>query len=70
MKIERKTEIRKKVRSQIAGVMQADLDGDEFLMKEVWEDMADDAEMDVAKDEMRRILAFLRQPVNPLTVDG
>lgn len=70
MDISRKTEIREMVRAQVAYHVEVDLKGDEQLMKEVWEHMVDGEEVEVAKDELRRILAYLNQPVNPLVVDG
>ncbi len=65
---ERKMEIRKKVRSQLAMLVEGDVNGDEFLMKEVWEDMENDEEMVIARGELRRILAYLNEPPNVFTL--
>ncbi len=52
--------IRKMVRKQIIEAIQNDLDGDETLMKEVFEAMYDDLEQEVCYDEMRGVIETLK----------
>jgi len=54
-------EIRKAVRKQLAYHIQEDADGGEYLMKEVWEELADAREMEVATRELEEIAIFLRR---------
>lgn len=56
----RESQIRQAVREQIAGALQDDLDGGESIMKEVWEDCADDDEDAAAKDELAKIIRIVR----------
>lgn len=56
---ERESEIRKAVHHQIAGALQDDLDGGESIMKEVWEDCADEDEDAIAKDELAKIIKLV-----------
>ena len=53
---QRTKEIRKLVRAQIVYYIRQDLDGDELLMKEVWEELDGDREFVVAREEMVRII--------------
>jgi hypothetical protein len=57
----REKEIRDMVRDAIAYHVEIDLNGDEQLMKEVWEEMQTKKEFTVAKSELKVILAFLRR---------
>jgi hypothetical protein len=59
MKVERLNEIKKLVRKQISDAIQDDIDGDETIMKEVWEVLDDDDEYAVAHAEMSRIIEML-----------
>lgn len=52
--------IRKLTRGQIASVLAQDLDGDEQVMKEVWEECRTDDEVNAARAELTRIIAWLR----------
>lgn len=52
--------IAQRVRDQIANVLEDDLKGGEAIMKEVWERCLTDTDTEVACDELRRIIAWLR----------
>ena len=56
----RNTKIRKMLREQIAEVLRCDLDGDEQVMKEVWEQVESDDEDRIARDELARVIRWLR----------
>jgi hypothetical protein len=56
MNTQRMIVIRGAVRDQVINAIQADLDGGESLMKEVWELCEDDNEQKVAERECRRII--------------
>lgn len=55
----RAAEIRAMVRNAVIGAIQTDLDGDERLFKEVWEE-CDDIEKGIAENEARRCIAAIR----------
>ncbi len=52
--------VRRMVREQIAGAIEADLQGDESLMKEVFEQTRTKADRYECEVEMRRIVAWLQ----------
>lgn len=52
--------IRKAVRTAIERVLQEDLDGNEMIMKEVWEDCGSMDEERVAKDELSQIIRLIK----------
>jgi hypothetical protein len=60
---ERSREIMKMVCDAVAYAIERDLEGDEQIMKEVWEQLESEEEDEVAKDQMRRIIGHLRQPL-------
>jgi hypothetical protein len=57
----REEKLRALARSQIRYCIQGDIDGGESLMKEVWEQCEDQAEIDVVTDELRRLAAAIER---------
>lgn len=57
---QRRTEIGRLVRRQVIDRLKEDLDGGEDIMKEVWEEMASDEEERRAKQELRAIIAAIK----------
>lgn len=55
---DREMEIRHKVRKAILTALQRDLDGDEQIMKEVWEDCYK-PEYAIAEDELKKVIEYL-----------
>ena len=53
--------MRSLVRRQLIAALQDDLDGDELLMKEVWEQCETSDLEDAAKRELEEILEWLRE---------
>lgn len=64
------SQIRSLVRRQLMIAIQADLDGDEQLMKEVWEECETDDHEDAVKLELEEVLEFLREREARLNEEG
>lgn len=54
-------DVRKRTAAAIAYYVEQDLEGDELLMKEVWEDCRTDEERKAAEGELRAILEWLNK---------
>ncbi len=54
------SEVRRRVREQVASALQQDLEGGEAIMKEVWEEIEGDEQEDLANAELRSIIRWLR----------
>ncbi len=67
MSAKRERHLRKLACEQIANAIQCDLDGDESLMKEVFEEVNDDDEMAIVNGEMRAAIAWLRARAKGIT---
>jgi hypothetical protein len=59
---QRENHLRAITRKQIAGYVEDALRGGELIMKEVWEEVENDDEQAIVKDEMRAILEWLEGP--------
>jgi hypothetical protein len=57
----RKEMIRQDVRATIIYYLTEDLEGDELLMKEIWEHCDSDEEVEAAKEELRRAIDVVRR---------
>lgn len=57
--LDRLYEMRKRTAETIAYYVERDLEGDELLMKEVWEDCRTDEEKQAAKGELKAIIEWL-----------
>lgn len=57
----REHEIRKAVRQQLICAIEDDMNDGERLMKEVWEELANNDEFDIAKDELRKIIERIKE---------
>lgn len=62
---EREAKIRADVRAQILSHLERDLEGDEQLMKEVWEGCDNKEEHEIAKDGLRVIIALVKGAKKP-----
>jgi len=54
------SEIRSLTRRQLIWYLDQGIKGDEHLMKEVWEQCENDDHMAAAEDELKEVVAFLR----------
>lgn len=59
--VARRRAIYRIVRKQVVDALQADLKGDELVMKEAWEACDDDAELAVADEALREIIALIKR---------
>lgn len=55
----RESDLRRKVRYQLLYYIEEAIEGDEAIMKEVWEACENDAENEVVKDELKKIRSLL-----------
>lgn len=59
MNAKREEEIRRIVRAQVVDALTQDLEGDERVMKEAWEECTSKKDLKIAEDELRRIVALI-----------
>ena len=53
-------DIRRMTRDAIIYALQRDLDGDEQIMKEVWEECEDQDDIKVGSDELKQVIKLIR----------
>lgn len=65
MQAKREKEIRRIVRAQVVDALNRDLNGDERVMKEAWEECVTSEEQAIAESELSAIIELIRKETTP-----